>query len=75
MTGRSYMEFDERDGALADMGVELDEVSEILGGSMDEIETWRDQGAVPQTAIDFLADGNLDTEDAIAYAEDELKRE
>ena len=69
------MEFDEWDGALADMGVELDEVSEILGVSMDEIESWRDQGSVPQTAIDFLAAGNLDTEDAIAYAEDELKRE
>ena len=63
------MEFDEWDGALADMGVELDEVSkEILGVSMDEIESWRDQGSVPQTAIDFLAAGNLDTEDAIAYA-------
>ena len=49
--------------------------SEILGVSMDEIESWRDQGSVPQTAIDFLAAGNLDTEDAIAYAEDELKRE
>ena len=40
--------------------------SEILGVSMDEIESWRDQGSVPQTAIDFLAAGNLDTEDAIA---------
>ena len=69
------MKFDEWDGALADMGVELEEVSEILGVSMGEIESWRDQDLVPQNAIDFLMAGNSDTEEAIAYAENTLKTE
>ncbi len=69
------MKFDEWDGALADIGVELEEVSEILGVSMEEINSWRDQDLVPQNAIDFLMAGNSDTEDAIAYAENELNTE
>ena len=69
------MKFDEWDGALADIGVELEEVSEILGVSMEEIEFWRDQDLVPQNAVDFLMAGKSDTEDAIAYAEFELLTE
>ena len=69
------MNFDEWDGASADIGVELEEVSEILGVSMEDIESWRNQDFVPQNAIDFLMAGNSDTEYAIAYSENELKTE
>lgn len=47
------MKFDAWDGALADMGVELEEASEILGISMREIESWRGKARFPRMPLIF----------------------
>ena len=58
----NLMSFNDWDEGLADQGVELSEVAESIGVSLEEVEKWRVADSVPENAIAFLRglQGDLD---------------
>ena len=49
------MTFEEWDNQLAEQAIELEEAAEAMNISMDEINSWKEKGEVPQKAIDCLS--------------------
>ena len=54
------MTFEEWDNQLAEQAIELEEAAEAMNISMDEINSWKEKGEVPQKAIDRLSGGQSD---------------
>lgn len=65
----SVMSFDDWDKKLSKEGIELDEVANHFGMSLNDIEKWREVGKVPQRAVEFLRSLRAETSEVIAQAE------
>jgi hypothetical protein len=63
------MSFSDWDEALADDGIELEDAADAMDIEMDEIEQWQKVDEVPAKAIAFLYAGDLDTAEAVIFAD------
>ena len=70
----SSMPFDDWDKKISRQGVELDQVAEHFGISLDIIEKWRAFGKAPQRAVDFLRELQAETQDVVAHAKKESRK-
>lgn len=68
----SSMSFDDWDKKLYKEGIELDDVANHFGISLDDIEKWREIGKAPQRAVEFLRSLQTETQEVIAHAEKEF---